>query len=104
MGMRGVSRDDESGESNTPKREFSQRVADALAWVVSNYDPESAQSEEAARIAVLNAAAEAKAQLWRPDELMAALRAAVESREPESVREMLYASLKRRAMVAFFGV
>jgi hypothetical protein len=99
-----ASRDTKSRKSGTTKRVFSQQVSDALDWVVSSYDPGSAQSEEAARIAVLNAAAEARAHLWRPEELMAALQAAVEFKRPESVRDALYAVLKRRALLAFFAV
>jgi hypothetical protein len=102
--MHRITRDMQSRQSSTNQRVFSQRVSDALAWVVSNYDPDSAQSEEAARIAVLSAAAEARAHLWRPEELMAALQAAVESKQPESVRDALYAVLKRRALLAFFAV
>lgn len=92
-----------AGANRTP-RVFSPQTEKALAQALAEYDPESPHSDEAVRTVVMNAAAEARGQLWRPEELVSVLRAAVPEKETRpGAREALLALLKRRALLAFFG-
>jgi len=85
-------------------RRFSQPLTDALATVVPGYDAQSPESDEALRMVVLAAAAEARAESWLPEELFAALDDAISRSECSAeVREMLHALLTHRALIAFFG-
>jgi hypothetical protein len=91
-------------KSGSASRTFSPAVKDALAKALSSYDPLSPESDAQLRTTLLAAVAEARRQSWRPEELVAELRAAI----PESVgsaedRVQIQDLLKRRALVAYFG-
>jgi len=64
----------------------------------------SPESDAQLRTAIVTAVAEARAQLWLPEELVTELRAAIPaSKVSAEDRVYLHALLKRRALVAYFG-
>ena len=93
-----------SRKSSRASRVFSRDVMASLEQAIAGYKIDAPDTDEALRVAVMTAAAEAHGLSWQPQELVAALHALVAvSGRPEEVREALYAVLKRRALVLYFG-
>ena len=63
----------------------------------------SPESDAQLRTAIVTAVAEARAQLWRPEELVTELRAAIPASKGSADRIHLQALLKHRALIAYFG-
>lgn len=79
-------------------------VMDDLEKALGKYHPDKPPTDEMLRMAVMNAAHEAGANFWRSEELVAALHALVAvAGRPQEISETLYAILKRRALVLYFG-
>jgi hypothetical protein len=93
-----------SRRSSRASRVFSPDVMAALEKAIAAYKIDAPSTDEDLRLAVMTAAREARSLSWRPEELVAALHALVAvSNRPEETREALYAVLKRRALVLYFG-
>ena len=97
----GTSQPRKSGSASRP---FSPSVKEALANALSSYDKMSPESDAQLRTAIVTAVAEARAQLWRPEELVTELRAAIPASKGSAAdRVHLQALLKHRALIAYFG-
>jgi hypothetical protein len=89
---------------DTLSRTFSSATTDALTRAIRQYDPQSAEAEQALKLQVVRAVGEARSRGWRPEELTAALRATVpESELPPGIPEQVYQVVRRSALVAYFG-
>jgi hypothetical protein len=88
-------------ESN---RVFTPATAKLLADAALAFSADPFAGDEALRNAVIAAVSEAHAAGWQGDELIAAMRAAIPAEAlAGKQREALETTLKRRAMIAFFG-
>ena len=93
-----------SRKSNRQLRVFTPAIMESLERAIAGYKLDAPSTDEALRTAVMAAAAEARGLSWKPEELVAALHALVAvSSRPQETRETLYAVLKRRALVLYFG-
>ena len=85
-------------------RTFTPATARVLAEAALAFSEDPFEGDDKIRNAVIVAVSEAHAAGWQGDELISAMRAAV---PPEALagkqREALEMTLKRRAMIAFFG-
>jgi hypothetical protein len=87
-----------------PARYFSVPTAKALADAAMAFSEDPFAGDEALRNAIITAVSEAHAAGWEGSELITAIRAAVPAAAlmgPE--RDALETTIRRRAMIAFFG-
>ncbi len=85
-------------------RAFSPAVAKALADAAMAFSEDPFAADDALRHAIVSAVSEAHAMGWQGNEVIAAMRAVV---PPAALsgrqREALETTIRRRAMIAFFG-
>jgi hypothetical protein len=104
MQERSSSTDSVPRAQNGTLRRFTPATEDALQTAATRYSSDPFEGDEPLREAIIAAVSEARSQSWRGDELLAALRTATTMENlPARQREALDITVRRRALIGFFG-